>query len=306
VLTLFSNGAWAQDPPAQIAWSLLAPVPALGLAGLALLGIALLAVGSWQIIRRRSTVKGLLLLPLLAGTLVLDRASPGLIETVQALVPVTVLTESPQPLAAGSNTVRNDFQAPVSIDALIDGSCTIDQASASEPKCAAGLTLAPGDSCDVNVACNNGIVPGSTESVRSPEGIDGTGFIDLRCLEWDGDECIRPQARMPATTCPTYEDADSWHDLAYANAPEQRVCPIFCRAVTASGTVVSCADGTTETTTTANGNHGYGWSGSETGCVSSGDARWRIDYPQQTGQLNLSFSDTYVGSNRLRVECDWD
>jgi len=302
---VLATDVFAQAAPASIEWILIQSVPMIGGSAMALLGLLLLAVGLVEMYRRRSIIRGVLLVPLVAGALLTFQFSTHLVDAARAVTSIILLDTSPKALNDGLNIVENIQNAPVSITALNNGACVIDQSQADAPACQVGSTLDSGATCNVFVSCSlTGMYPGSTD-VYSADGIDDTGVLDFRCLEWDENSCIRPQSRVPASTCASYVDADVWHDMTFYNSPEERICPSFCAAVTDSGTVVECVSTGVTATGTANDNYSTGYSATETGCLSASDARWRIDYTGQDGTYNIRHSNYGASTPRLRIQCDW-
>lgn len=139
------------------------------------------------------------------------------------------------------------------------------------------------------------ISPGSTSSVMS----DGWS---VRCLEWSGSLCLRPQAMMQCVVCSAYEECGVWHDLTYSSSDEGWTAKNFCAIAT--------------------GSVGATWSsGSAYSAVAPRGCMWRRawhplceatrtsfvpPYAGTSSTHGLLLEDAYCGafdSRRLQVEC---
>jgi hypothetical protein len=160
--------------------------------------LLLLVVALREIWRRRSDALGFWLLPLLAGAVLTLQFTPQLLDSARAVAANILLEQSPTVLVAGENEVENAKRYPILITALNDGSCPIDQSSASEPKCEEGTALSPGQSCNVNVACpkivfaTSGTYTGDLVTEAATLGLgdftdDGLGAGDAICTKLGGD-----------------------------------------------------------------------------------------------------------------------
>jgi len=286
-------------------------IPVLGSAGLLILGGLLSLIGARWLKKSKHASRALTITIISAGLMISAGSGGWLVSNAEAVVTTTeyLFSEQSSPVSVTSFPAElvNDLETEATIESIDVSECPT--SVSLQGTCEADSVLAAnGGSCTLDSVCSSvsaGYSVGSTDAVPA-EGIDGTGTLEFRCLEWQGNACIRPQSRVPSSTCPSYIDADVWHDMTHFNSPDQRICPSTCAAVTSSGVVVQCASGAVAATPTANGNYSSGYSGASTGCQSANNSLWRNNYSGQTGGLNIRHSSYGDGQSRLILECDWD
>lgn len=80
------------------------------------------------------------------------------------------------------------------------GGTTVIEATAGDHSASASL--------DVSAPpVSTGLSPGDVTTVASVDG------WSVRCLEWDGRTCVRPQLSVDCGTCGEYAECGEWHDL---------------------------------------------------------------------------------------------
>jgi hypothetical protein len=91
----------------------------------------------------------------------------------------------------------------------------------------------------VESASSGFLSPGDVETVASLDG------WSVRCLEWNGQTCVRPQVMMECGVCNAYEECGVWHDLTPHNNNFNRTTRNFCAIATGSDAVVTSGSGAT-------------------------------------------------------------
>lgn len=148
--------------------------------------------------------------------------------------------------------------------------------------------------------------PGDTSTVITGTGIDGTGDLEFRCAAWDGDVCTDVEIRTAAATCPGYAQDGVWHNTAYVNSPEQRICPLVCMGTTqAVGTDETWSECAAGSAPVLDATRAFGWSSTATTCTGA-DVLWREMVTDQytPWTLNIRLGDSYSGSPQLRLRCN--
>lgn len=211
-------------------------------------------------------------------------------------------------LAKKSVTNAKVAKNAVTSNKIKNGAVTISKVS-PELSNSIGTFCTPGETV-VGKDVNGNYVCEPASSPMTPAvtgaGIDGTGNIEFRCREWSGDVCVRPQARVLATSCGTYQDVDVWHDMTASNSPAPASCPSFCKAVTGDESVVSCTAGIETATSSPNGYVATSDLDASAGCLANNDYRWRMGGAFQAVDPNpaaLSSCMPRVGSRIMLHSC---
>lgn len=148
--------------------------------------------------------------------------------------------------------------------------------------------------------------PGDTTTVVTGTGIDGTGDLEFRCGAWAGDICTDVEIRTAAGTCPGYAQDGVWHDTAYVNSPEQRICPLVCMGTTQGvGVDETWSECSAGTAAVYGATRAFGWSSTAGTCTGT-DVLWREMVTDQHSPwtLNIRLGDNYAGSPQLRLRCN--
>lgn len=146
-------------------------------------------------------------------------------------------------------------------------------------------------------AASTPLTPGDVEAVAS------VGGWSVRCLEWSGSTCVRPQARVDCTTCGSYGECGEWHDLTDWNnngLGQNRTARHFCLIGTGTDAVSSVGAGATPA-----GPRGCGVSSTEHPVCSADRASVHLPETGLGANHGLVLDDGMCSSSgvRLTVTC---
>ena len=129
----------------------------------------------------------------------------------------------------------------------------------------------------------------------------GLGPVDFQCTAFTASmSCTNVQMRVRSSACASYSRRDNWDRAIYHNSPENRVCPLICKATTGSTSYSVCRGQAAQSGSSSSVFGGYG-TGDLRGCSSSQANIYFTGSPDNSGDVVLAAG--YGSGPYLELKC---